>query len=242
MPSYYLNQCWNIVNWTPRKKRQWNFYLNSYIFIQENVFENIVWKIAVILSRLQCAKEKDTTALVSTEMAHIISLHDHWISQQNQVNWMNLAVPHKGILVSHLNFMVWDPWPCWESHSSWILQDSHLNGLFAGTLFILNQTKNSKNVFQSQLDMIWYYCRTRIYQMLNRKVTLNLTDEILNGNINQILWTCIWWGTVRNLMSQTNRKSILYILYKSYLTSKVWGIMTEDVLITLTVNINMADI
>ena len=34
----------------------WNLKRNSYIFIQENVFENVVWKTAVILSRPQCDK------------------------------------------------------------------------------------------------------------------------------------------------------------------------------------------
>ena len=29
---------------------------NSYIFIQENPFENVVWKMAAILSRPQCVK------------------------------------------------------------------------------------------------------------------------------------------------------------------------------------------
>ena len=43
---YYLNQCWNIVNSNLRNKLQWNHQLNSYIFNQENVFENIVWKMA----------------------------------------------------------------------------------------------------------------------------------------------------------------------------------------------------
>ena len=37
-----LNQCWNIVNWTLRNKSLWNFNQNSYIFIQENAFENVV--------------------------------------------------------------------------------------------------------------------------------------------------------------------------------------------------------
>ena len=53
-PSHYLNQCWNIVNWIPRNKLQWNFDRNSYIFHQENPFENVVWKMAAILSRPQC--------------------------------------------------------------------------------------------------------------------------------------------------------------------------------------------
>ena len=39
-----MNQRWNIVNWTPRNKLQWNVNQNSYIFIQENPFENVVWQ------------------------------------------------------------------------------------------------------------------------------------------------------------------------------------------------------
>ena len=53
-PSHYLNQCWNSVNWNLKNKLQWNFIRNSYIFIRENPFENVVWKKASILSRPQC--------------------------------------------------------------------------------------------------------------------------------------------------------------------------------------------
>ena len=52
----YLNQSCNIVNWTSRYKLQWNLNQNAYIFIQENAFEKIVCKMALILSRLQCIK------------------------------------------------------------------------------------------------------------------------------------------------------------------------------------------
>ena len=38
----------------PRSKLRWNVNRNSYIFIQENPFENVVWKMAAILSRPQC--------------------------------------------------------------------------------------------------------------------------------------------------------------------------------------------
>ena len=43
-------QCWDIVNLTIRNKLQWNFNRNSYIFIQENAFENVVCKMASIIS------------------------------------------------------------------------------------------------------------------------------------------------------------------------------------------------
>ena len=53
-PSHYLNQCWNIVNWAPRNKLQWTLNRNSYIFIQEHAFENVVRKTTAILSPPQC--------------------------------------------------------------------------------------------------------------------------------------------------------------------------------------------
>ena len=46
--SLYLNQCWNIVDWTLRNKVQWNLNRNWNIFIQENAFENVVWKMSAI--------------------------------------------------------------------------------------------------------------------------------------------------------------------------------------------------
>ena len=39
-----------------RNKIQWNFYQNSYIFIQENPFQNVVWKMVAFLSQPQCVK------------------------------------------------------------------------------------------------------------------------------------------------------------------------------------------
>ena len=53
-PSHYLNQWWGSVNWDLRNKFQRNLTRHSNIFIQENVFENIAWKMAAILSRPRC--------------------------------------------------------------------------------------------------------------------------------------------------------------------------------------------
>ena len=38
------------------KKLQWNFTRMSFILIQENAYENVVWKMAAILSRPRCVK------------------------------------------------------------------------------------------------------------------------------------------------------------------------------------------
>ena len=59
-PSRYLNQWRSFVDWTLRNKLQGNFNQNSHIFIQENAFENVVWKMSVILSRSQCGKSNNS--------------------------------------------------------------------------------------------------------------------------------------------------------------------------------------
>ena len=53
-PSHYLNQWWNKLNWTLGNIFQWNRNQNTTIFIQENAFENVVWKMTAIMSRPQC--------------------------------------------------------------------------------------------------------------------------------------------------------------------------------------------
>ena len=50
----YLNQCWNIVNSNLKNELRCNIKRNSCIFIQENVFENVVCEMASILSRPRC--------------------------------------------------------------------------------------------------------------------------------------------------------------------------------------------
>ena len=71
--SHYLNQCWIIDNWTPRNELRWNLNRNSYVFIQENPFENVVWKMASILSRPQCVNIATATVIHSWPLFTIIS-------------------------------------------------------------------------------------------------------------------------------------------------------------------------
>ena len=72
--SHYLNKWWNIVNWTLRNKVQWNRKQNSCIFIQENALENVVWKMAAILSRPQCVKRYCALCSKTSDIFH--SCHD----------------------------------------------------------------------------------------------------------------------------------------------------------------------
>ena len=50
-----LNQCWFIVNYNLTNQFQWNSNQNWNISIEENAFENVVWKMVAILSRPQYA-------------------------------------------------------------------------------------------------------------------------------------------------------------------------------------------
>ena len=56
------------VNWTHRNKIQWNLNPNSNTFIQQNVFENVVSKMAAILSRPQCVKWKYICLMVTLSL------------------------------------------------------------------------------------------------------------------------------------------------------------------------------
>ena len=62
-PSHYLNQCWNIVNWTLRNKLQWNLNENSHIFIQGKASENVIWQMAAILFRPHVLRASNTESI-----------------------------------------------------------------------------------------------------------------------------------------------------------------------------------
>ena len=50
-PTYYLNQCWLIVNCLLRNKIRWNSNQHTKLFIHKNSFKSVVCEMAVILSR-----------------------------------------------------------------------------------------------------------------------------------------------------------------------------------------------
>ena len=123
MPSHFLNQCWNIVNWTFGNKLQWNFNQNLNILIQEIVFENVVWKTAAILSRPQCVKclyqswspvARFTNCLgthnwivrmkhtmfqlynqITNFLAHVITAEVSWHLQNCDLIWGSFLIKHK---------------------------------------------------------------------------------------------------------------------------------------------------
>ena len=79
-PSHYLNQCWVIVNGTLRNKLQWNFNQSSWIFIHRNAFEDIICKIAAILSQPKYVKDVLQICLILSKAAAVSLLITFGIS------------------------------------------------------------------------------------------------------------------------------------------------------------------
>ena len=53
-PSYYLNQCWLIINRTHRDKRVWYFNQNALAYLKENTFDNALFKTTDVFLRYSC--------------------------------------------------------------------------------------------------------------------------------------------------------------------------------------------
>ena len=83
-PSHYLNQYWYIANLALRNKLQWNFNRNSYIFFKENTFQNDVWAMVKILSRLQCVNSLVDHKSIHPSAAHssILPISDNRANNQ----------------------------------------------------------------------------------------------------------------------------------------------------------------
>ena len=97
-PSHYLNQCWNIDNWTLWNKFQWNIHGNSHIFIQEDAFEH-VGITSPTSCFLQKAKPTKTTttggngtksSTPTSSTARRILLEWHLWGTQQQASWRQI--------------------------------------------------------------------------------------------------------------------------------------------------------
>ena len=74
---HYLNK-WRLV--IKRNEVQWNWNLNTIIFIQQNVFQNVAWKLAAILFRSQCVNSSPPCAAymrqwVGSALVQIMACH-----------------------------------------------------------------------------------------------------------------------------------------------------------------------
>ena len=135
MPSRYQNQCWNIVNLNLRNKFQWNLKRNSYIFIQENAFENVICEMAAILLRPQCVKDQsqlltwswDPMRYLDTLQAlHVEKYWSSGFSAQNHSNvklWCSFNI----YSTHHFKTLVCDVTSCSVSYKSLMAPSHYLN-------------------------------------------------------------------------------------------------------------------
>ena len=115
-PSHYLNQCWNIVNWTLGNKLQWNLNQSLHIFIHEKTLENVVRKMAAILSRPQCAKLRKARDhapnLVIVDLQCCIVLFTKDCVRNISVDVVVLKVSIKGMSLLSV------PWPVYNQRQT----------------------------------------------------------------------------------------------------------------------------
>ena len=100
-PSHYLKQCWNIINWTHRNKLQLYFKPNSNIFVQEIAFENVVYKMAFILSRPHVKWLIDFDWLILFYYSDSM-IHTTWYISQHKV-----VIPSPSGLISYYKHVFW---------------------------------------------------------------------------------------------------------------------------------------
>ena len=132
-----MNQCWNIVYWTLGNKLQWNRNRNLSIFIQENAFENVVWKMAAILSRPQCVN--------SCHMTWYLCLIIYSGQPQKCYKFQNLVMYLLSSLFRIRDVVVW----CIQNHKSWRQDISDLmrrkDYVYRQTISLTNQWNNFEN-------------------------------------------------------------------------------------------------
>ena len=120
-----MNQCWNIVNQTLGNKLQWNLNWNLYIFIEEYAFENVVRKLAAILSQPQWVKHYiyysngQDIYIIWTHKRHLILMVScqkgptrHAYAWQIGPFWQD-TLDTSPLLINHEVFIlsIWRTWP-----------------------------------------------------------------------------------------------------------------------------------
>ena len=127
--------CWNSVDWTIKKTRQWNFNQNSNIFIQENALENVVREMASILSWPQCVEGRPSSSKCLLGIAKCLAV-TRFIYHHNNFHFLTLLEIHQvtgsawELLKSGISkFSMLQKYDCyWKIMHWWCMQLSCCNG------------------------------------------------------------------------------------------------------------------
>ena len=112
VPSHYLNQCWNIVNWTLRNQTSVKSQSESKHFHLRKCIWNVFWKMAAILSRPQYVNSsyRHHCFWWPEEQGH----HEPWFKPWFHFELFSPCVitcSHKGLSVIH--YYTPAQWSCW---------------------------------------------------------------------------------------------------------------------------------
>ena len=116
--SHYLKQCWIMIYWTLRIKLQWNFNRNSNIFIEENPFQNVVWKMTAWCcwwnkSIWLCTSNSVFLRVIVTNSPQLNNVHDLNGCHDNQKiyercrTWSQLEARRSLLLSSKISSTSW---------------------------------------------------------------------------------------------------------------------------------------
>ena len=111
-PSHYLNQCWKIVNRTPKNKLQWNLNRNSYIFIQWDAFKNVVCKMVSISSRPQWVKVPPNHMIMPLH-GNTFHIMGFLFGESTSYQWIALTKPRAS------STRLWCLLCCWPEKNCW---------------------------------------------------------------------------------------------------------------------------
>ena len=133
------DKCWNIVDGSRRNALQWNLNRSSYIFIQYNASEHVVWTMAAILSRPQ-GVEGNKVSEMFTRWCRLLyhrSYLDNIVYIASGIKQYFFRTAPGG---NHLSYMI-------AQHSLWYLYHQldvtsfyfgcHLNGWYRSTMIWL---------------------------------------------------------------------------------------------------------
>ena len=111
-PGWRQTIIWTNANWTPGNKFQWNLIQDLYIFIQDNAFENVVWKMAAKLSQPQCVNTGHVPFPIRT-LQHV-TLNLPWIiinpTEKHHIS-SHWYCPHHELTLGIRSYSIKHPWP-----------------------------------------------------------------------------------------------------------------------------------
>ena len=82
----------------PLNKLQWKLNQNSYIFIQENVFESVVWRMAVIFSWIHCVNGGFPQGTIHGTIIFIQKIKD-FQDELISFYWIGVALHKTGFVI-----------------------------------------------------------------------------------------------------------------------------------------------